>query len=159
PSHRHEPRPRRPAPTGRAHREPRSGRQVVPALLGGPRRAPGGPRVTRAAPRVGARSGSRTGSRSGSRQLRRLLHSALGPATGAPLRAAALGDRERVALLLQGAALLSHLRRAGWRLTSELAAGWVRDGELLCGVGAKPGVTREWGTPLRGLLATLFAEG
>ena len=89
----------------------------------------------------------------------RLVHPALGPAAGTPLTRAPLGDRQRLAVVLQGAALLSHLRRAGWRLGGDLAAGWVRDGELLCGLSAAPGKMKECGAPLRALLATLFASG
>src|SRR5262245_13970628 len=89
----------------------------------------------------------------------RLLHRALGPPQGTPLTRAPLGDRQRVAVVLQGASLLSHLRRAGWRLSGDLAAGWVCDGELLCGLAAAPGKMKECGAPLRALLATLFASG
>ncbi|HEV8630589.1 MAG TPA: sigma 54-interacting transcriptional regulator, partial [Thermoanaerobaculia bacterium] len=96
---------------------------------------------------------------SGIRPAGKLLHPALLAPQGAPLAKAPLGDRQRVAVLLQSAALLSHLRRAGWRLAGDLAAGWVRDGELLCGVAVRPGAAREWGSPLRALLSSLFAAG
>ncbi len=98
-------------------------------------------------------------SATGARSAGRLLHPALGPPAGTPLADATLRDRQRLAVLLQGAALLSHLRRAGWRLAGELTAGWVRDGELLCGLAAVRGTAEDWGRPLRALLAALFAAG
>ena len=89
----------------------------------------------------------------------KLLHPALLPPQGAPLTGAKLGDRQRLAVVLQAAALLSHLRRAGWRLVGDLTAGWVREGELLCGVSVEAVPSEQWGGPLRGLLAALFAAG
>ena len=89
----------------------------------------------------------------------RLLHAALAPARGARLAETALGDRQRIAVVLQAAALLSHLRRAGWRLASDLGAAWLRDDEVLCGVAVETGASEDCGAPLRALLASLFAGG
>ena len=88
-----------------------------------------------------------------------LVHPALGAAAGAPLAAAALGDRQRVAVVLQAAAVLAHLRRAGWRLQTDLAQARVRDGELLSGLAAAPGPSDDVRGALRGLLAALFGPG
>ena len=88
-----------------------------------------------------------------------LRHPALSPASGAPLASAQLGDRQRVAVVLQAAALLSHLRRAGWRLGGDLGDGWVRDGETLCGLAASPGAPDETRGRLRCLLGALFGPG
>jgi DNA-binding NtrC family response regulator len=88
----------------------------------------------------------------------RLLHPALAPARGARLAKAELGDRQRVAVLLQAAALLSHLRRAGWRLAGDLRTTCVGDDDLLCGVVAEPGSAEDWGAPLRTVFAALFGE-
>ncbi len=51
-----------------------------------------------------------------SRGQTRLLHPALEEASGVALAEAQLSDRQRLAVVLQGAALLVHLERAGWRL-------------------------------------------
>ncbi|HET9767556.1 MAG TPA: hypothetical protein VFS60_11955, partial [Thermoanaerobaculia bacterium] len=88
-----------------------------------------------------------------------LLHAALAPAQGARLVDTALGDRQRIAVVLQAAALLSHLRRAGWRLASDLGRAWLREDQVLCGVAVEPGVAEDWGALLRALLASLFAGG
>ena len=100
----------------------------------------------------------------------RLLHGALGAAVGPPLAGAALSDQQRVAVLLQGAAVLAHLHAAGWRLEGALAAGRLREGELLCGLSAKPasagastsgrgGAGEEARSQLLALLAALFGPG
>jgi DNA-binding NtrC family response regulator len=89
----------------------------------------------------------------------RLVHPALAPAQGARLADAALGERQRIAVVLQAAALLSHLRRAGFRLAADLGGARLGDDGLLCGVAVEPGSTEDWGAPLRALLASLFAGG
>src|SRR5262245_26107747 len=89
----------------------------------------------------------------------RLLHPALAPPEGPRLADAELNDRQRVAVLLQAAALLSHLRRAGWRLVGDPAGATLRDDEVLCGVDAEPGAADEWGVPLRAVFAALFGDG
>ena len=84
-------------------------------------------------------------------------HPALEPAAGeaAPLGSARLTDRGKLALVLEGAALLAHLEHAGWRL----AAGWRRarvggDGRLAAG-GCVPGRARR---PAQESLLALLAE-
>ena len=89
----------------------------------------------------------------------KLLHPALLPPEGVPLARARLDDRQRLAVVLQAAALLSHLRRAGWRLGGDFAAGWIRDGELLCGIAVEAVASDQGGAALRGLLAALFSAG
>ncbi|HXT52171.1 MAG TPA: sigma 54-interacting transcriptional regulator, partial [Thermoanaerobaculia bacterium] len=89
----------------------------------------------------------------------RLLHPALSPPQGSNLADAELGDRQRVAVLLQAAAVLSHLRRAGWRLAGDLAGATLRDDGVLCGVAAEPGSADDWGPPLRAVFAALFGDG
>jgi DNA-binding NtrC family response regulator len=98
-----------------------------------------------------------------------LLHPALCAPADTPLAGAALGDRQRIAVLLQAAALLSHLHAAGWHLVGELASGSVRDGERLCGLRAEPGAGRASARAggagehtrrqLLSLLGTLFGPG
>ncbi len=88
-----------------------------------------------------------------------LIHAGLAQARGPCLGTAALNDRQRLAVLLQAAAVLSHLRRAGWRLTGDLAHASLGEDEMLCGVGVEPGTADDWGAPLRALLASLFAGG
>jgi DNA-binding NtrC family response regulator len=90
-----------------------------------------------------------------------LRHPSLVPARGAlPLADAHLTDRERLALLLQGAALLAHLRHAGWAPHD----GWrgaavAPDGRLVV-AGAGPGKSRRLPQELlRELLAALFGAG
>jgi two-component system response regulator HydG len=63
---------------------------------------------------------------------RRLVHPAITARAGEPLaRAVArLSDRERVAVLLEGAAVLSHLGAAGWSLEGGLDAGSITDKRL-----------------------------
>jgi hypothetical protein len=70
-----------------------------------------------------------------------VLHPALATAAAAPLPAARLTDRQRLAVLLEGAALLSLLERAGWRLPrSWEGAGVAAGGRLaLPAAAAAPG--------------------
>ena len=97
----------------------------------------------------------------GATTAQRIAHPALleSRARTLPLAEAALGDRARVGVLLQGAALLSHLRQGGWHLGD----GWRGAGVLTDGTlrveGAAPGRPR--GLPqesLRELLALLFPD-
>ncbi len=87
------------------------------------------------------------------------LHPALGPAGERPLPHGARTDQERLAVLLQAAALLWHLDRAGWAL----ADGWrgaALDAEgRLTGLTARPGASRtEPQELLRALLVILFGD-
>ncbi len=66
-----------------------------------------------------------------------LAHPALAEG-GRPLGGAQLSDRQRMALLFQGVALLSHLRRAGWDLTSGWGLARVDDAAVLRGLSARP---------------------
>ncbi len=89
----------------------------------------------------------------------RLRHPALGRASGRPLAAAPLTDRQRLALLLQGGSLLSHLHLAGLRLER----GWEparvdRRGLLRC-VGARRGRERQLPQALLSDLATRLFGG
>jgi transcriptional regulator with AAA-type ATPase domain len=69
-----------------------------------------------------------------------------------PLAEARLNDRQRLAVLLQGAALHSHLSHAGWRLTAGWSGVGVDENGLLRGVGAEPGRDR---VPVQSHLAAL----
>jgi two-component system NtrC family response regulator len=99
---------------------------------------------------------------SGDTAARELRHPALEGGEGTPLAAAPLNDRQRLAVVLQGAALVAHLAHAGWHL----AAGWrgarVGAGGLLRVDAVRPGpapvVPQE---QMLELLALLFgsAEG
>ena len=86
-----------------------------------------------------------------------LRHPALEPPVGLPLSEVDLSDRERVGVIFQGAALLAHLERGGWRL----AEGW--DGARVDGEGLLRGVEAEFGrspvppeTHLRRMVGELF---
>ncbi len=72
----------------------------------------------------------------------RLLHPALELAPAAPLGEARLSDRERLGVVLQGAALLSHLDAAGWYLVRGWVGAGLGKGGELCGVAAVPGRRR-----------------
>ncbi len=80
---------------------------------------------------------------SGAGASRRLSHPALRRRAGRPLDAARLTDRQRLAVLLQGGSLLSHLELAGLRL----ACGWeparVDRRGLLRSIDATPGRERK----------------
>ncbi len=89
-----------------------------------------------------------------------LVHPAIETREGETLGAARLTDQQRLAIVLQASAVLSHLEHAGWRL----ASGWgqtVVDGEgLLRGVRVKKGRARELPQKsLRHLLEYLFQGG
>jgi len=87
---------------------------------------------------------------------RALRHPALGGGPARPLAEARLSDRQRLAILFQGAALLAHLDHAGWRLTDGWkGAGLSADGGLQ--VAARPGRSRALPQgELRKLCAALF---
>ncbi len=74
--------------------------------------------------------------------VQELQHVCLTPARGAPVESASITDRGRLALTLQAACLLAHLRIHGWRLSGSLEAASVEDGRL-CGLVAQPGVIEE----------------
>lgn len=87
----------------------------------------------------------------------RVVHSALEERVGTPPGSAALTDRQRMAVLLQGSALLGHLSRAGWCLEG----GWEDariDGRAALGsVRAMPGRSRDLvQDEIRRLLVLLF---
>src|SRR5690242_5086398 len=90
-----------------------------------------------------------------------VVHVALRPAEG---RAAALGeagltDRQKVAVVLQGAGLLGHLEHGGWRLVDGFRGARVDEGGMLVGVRAAIGRGREHPQVLlRGLLGEMFGE-
>ncbi|HYL05087.1 MAG TPA: sigma 54-interacting transcriptional regulator [Thermoanaerobaculia bacterium] len=91
-----------------------------------------------------------------------VVHSALTAVATAPLPAARLTDRQRLAVLLEGAALLSLLERAGWWLPrSWEGAGVTAGGRLaLPGAAAAPGRSpRPAQVQLRELLQRLFGAG
>ncbi len=90
-----------------------------------------------------------------------LRHPSLVPAPGAlSLADARLTDRERLALLLQGAALLAHLRHAGWALHDGWRSAAVAPAGRLVVAGAGPGKSRRLPQELlRELLASLFGAG
>ncbi|HVS01530.1 MAG TPA: sigma 54-interacting transcriptional regulator [Thermoanaerobaculia bacterium] len=90
-----------------------------------------------------------------------LRHPALAPAAGSAVAAARLGDRQRLAVLLQAAALLAHLRHAGCSLADGFRSAVVAAGGRLSGVAVVAGGSREPPQrPLRELLAALFgADG
>ena len=88
-----------------------------------------------------------------------VVHPALIALAAAPLPAARLTDRQRLAVLLEGAALLSLLERAGWWLPrSWEGAGVAAGGRLaLPGAAAAPGRSpRPAQEQLRDLLLRLF---
>ncbi len=96
-------------------------------------------------------------------EAERLVHPALEPAPGAPLDEARLSDRERLAVALQGAALLAHLERAGWRLVDGWRGARIGAGAVLRAVRAAPGRNRSPApsTPaaMTALLRLLFGGG
>ena len=86
-----------------------------------------------------------------------LRHPALEPAGGEDLESARLTDRQRVSILLQAAALLSHLDFGGWRLPQDWA------GAMVDGTGRLRSITAEAGrdvqlpqTLMRDLALDLF---
>ena len=86
----------------------------------------------------------------------RVLHACLEPLPGAvPLAEARLIDRQRLAVLLQAAGLLSTLERAGWRIADWGAARVSPEGRLTV-EGEEPGRPRPAQETLYGLLERLF---
>ncbi len=77
-----------------------------------------------------------------SRLADHLSHPALELTPVAALGEARLRDREKVGVVLQGAALLSHLDAAGWYLERGWIGAGVGTGGELCGVAAVPGRRR-----------------
>jgi two-component system NtrC family response regulator len=90
----------------------------------------------------------------------RVLHPCLAGVPGAvPFPQAGLTDRQRIAVLLQAAGLLSLLEAAGWRLTAGWAPALAAPGGLLVlgGEGAAPGTSAQIPQELlRDLAARLF---
>jgi DNA-binding NtrC family response regulator/tetratricopeptide (TPR) repeat protein len=86
-----------------------------------------------------------------------LRHRAFEAAAACSLAAARLTDRQRLALVLQGAAVLAHLNRAGWHLPGGWdGAGVAADGTL-CLPAPAPGRSRLLPQDLlRALVARLF---
>ena len=87
------------------------------------------------------------------------LRSPAGDEEAAVLAEARLTDRQKLAVVLQGAALLAHLEHAGWHLVAGFR-GAVVDGEgALRGLRAAPGRTRQHPQDLlRELLGELFDD-
>jgi transcriptional regulator with AAA-type ATPase domain/tetratricopeptide (TPR) repeat protein len=86
------------------------------------------------------------------------VHSTLRPVQGAPLEAAHLSDRQRLAVVLQGTALLAHLQGAGWHLPEGWAGARVNAAGRLGGLVASPGRLGALQELLRDLLARCFGE-
>ncbi len=88
---------------------------------------------------------------------RQLLHPALESDGGTPLEQAQLTDRERLAVMLQGAALLAHLEHGGWFLPHGWAPARIRGDAILAAGSALPGRGAELPQVLLlGLLRRLF---
>ncbi len=77
-----------------------------------------------------------------SQPAERLVHPALELAPAVALGEARLSDRQRVGVVLQGAALLSHLDAAGWHLSRGWAGAGLGPGGELCGLAAAAGRRR-----------------
>jgi transcriptional regulator with AAA-type ATPase domain/tetratricopeptide (TPR) repeat protein len=86
------------------------------------------------------------------------VHSTLRPVQGAPLEAAPLSDRQRLAVVLQGSALLAHLQGAGWHLPEGWSGARVNAAGRLGGLVASPGRLGAVQELLRDLLARCFGE-
>jgi DNA-binding NtrC family response regulator len=86
-----------------------------------------------------------------------LVHVALQPLEGERLSEARLLDRERIAVVLQGAALLSHLEIAGWHLVEDWNEARIVDRALR--VAVSPGRAENGAREaLRQLLTILFGS-
>ncbi|MFN7943558.1 MAG: sigma 54-interacting transcriptional regulator [Thermoanaerobaculia bacterium] len=84
-------------------------------------------------------------------------HPALADLPGQPPEAAVLSDHDRLAVLLEAAAVLSLLGAAGWHLPRGLAPARIDGEKRLRGLAASPGVERRFAqVELRGLLLRLF---
>ncbi len=89
-----------------------------------------------------------------------LSHAALAPATGRALAEAALTDRARLGVLVQGAGLLSLCAAAGWSLARGWSGATVDRRGMLSGVAVRPGAGRRSAQELlRELLLRLFRGG
>jgi len=77
---------------------------------------------------------------------------------GAPLEAATLSDRQRLAVVLQGSALLAHLQGPGWHLPEGWTGARVSADGRLGGLVASPGRLGPVQALLRDLLALCFGE-
>ncbi|MEP7009129.1 MAG: sigma 54-interacting transcriptional regulator [Acidobacteriota bacterium] len=86
------------------------------------------------------------------------IHSTLRPISGAPLEAALLSDRQRLAVVLQGSALLAHLQGPGWHLPEGWAGARVTSDGRLGGLVAGPGRLGPVQALLRDLVALCFGE-
>lgn len=86
------------------------------------------------------------------------VHSTLRPVPGVPLEAAPLSDRLRIAVVLQGAALLAHLQGVGWHLPEGWTDARVTADGRLGNVAAGPGRLGSVRGLLRDLLARCFGE-
>ncbi len=90
----------------------------------------------------------------------RLLHAALETAPGGrgclPLAEARITDRQRIGIVLQGAALLSHLEQGGWHLPAGWQGAWATPQGLLRGVAALPGRNGHPAAEARPLLCDLL---
>ncbi len=92
--------------------------------------------------------------------ITRILHPVLLKGGGVPLAEAELSDRQRLAVLFQGACLVSHLRRARWSLPQNWDEALVDGQGILMGVTAQPGMGRR--APqrlLRSLIEGIFGPG
>ena len=88
-----------------------------------------------------------------------LGHAGLGPACGRPLGDPGLSDRQRLAALFGGTALLAHLEAAGWRLAGGWGDGHVAPKGALSGLAAVAGRARDAVAPLLlDLLGRLFGR-
>ncbi len=91
------------------------------------------------------------------RSDRRLRHTALESGHGDPLAEACLNGRVRVAIIMQAAALLSHLNSAGWCVASDWSCLRVdRDGVLRGAQAKRELTTRTPQEELISLVGTLF---
>ena len=85
----------------------------------------------------------------------RLRTAALETRDGRPLVDAQMPGSARLSVLLQAAALLSHLERAGWWLTDGWSGAQVDRRAVLCAVGAAAGLRP---VPGEHLLADLLGD-
>ena len=87
-----------------------------------------------------------------------IVHSALRPVLGAPLEKVHLTDRQRLAVVLQGGALLALLEGAGWHLPGGWAGARVTSDGRLGDLAAGPGRLGPVQELLRDLLARCFGD-